>query len=379
MPGEPQPSFMMHDIVSRSRDAAPYPTGDRELELSLGDIVAFLWGYRLLISLCVAIAAMLAVLYVITATPIFTAQVQVLIESRLPQNFREYASESIATLDTPAVESQVAIILSEKIAEKVVKKAGFLSEPAKETTGLSFNPINVIRSLLASKHPPAQESADEQSGQVRGAMERLWGGMTVNRLGLSHVIEISYSSPNRDQAAEVTNAIADAYIEDQLETRAESARQGSIWLEARIDSLRRQMNEAALRVKEFKARRDYRVPTSSGQANQASGGPDPATDDAPVATTVEDLESQASTYRKIYESYLQAYTESVQTQSYPVTNTRIITRATRPSARSWPRSTKVMVIAIALGGMAGIGLTLLHYSFTRSRHLRRARPETRPS
>jgi uncharacterized protein involved in exopolysaccharide biosynthesis len=103
MPGEPQPSFMMHDIVSRPRDAAPYPAGDRELELSLSDIVAFLWSYRLLISLCVAIAAMLAVLYVITATPIFTAKVQVLIESRLPQNFREYASESIATLDTPAV------------------------------------------------------------------------------------------------------------------------------------------------------------------------------------------------------------------------------------------------------------------------------------
>jgi uncharacterized protein involved in exopolysaccharide biosynthesis len=378
MPGEPQPSFMMHDIVSRPREAAPYSTGDRELELSLSDIVAFLWGYRLLISLCVAIAAMLAVLYVITATPIFTAKVQVLIESRLPQNFREYASESIATLDTPAVESQVAIILSEKIAEKVVKKAGFLSEPPTEKTGISFNPVNVIRSLLASRHMPAGESADEQSGQVRAAMERLWGGMTVNRLGLSHVIEISYSSPNRDQAAEVTNAIADAYIEDQLETRAESARQGSIWLEARIDSLRRQMNEAALRVKEFKARRDYRVPTSGGQGSQASSGPDPATDDAPVATTVEDLESQASTYRKIYESYLQAYTESVQTQSYPVTNTRIITRATRPSARSWPRTTKVLAIAIALGGMAGIGLTLLHYSFTRSRHLRRARFETRP-
>lgn len=379
MPVEPHPSYMMHDIVSRPPDSAPYQTGDRELELSLSDIVAFLWGYRLLISLCVAIAAILAVLYVITATPIFTAKLQVLIESRLPQNFREYASESIATLDTPAVESQVAIILSEKIAEKVVKKAGFITEPPKESNGISVNPLNWLRGLLASKHRTDKENADDPRGRLREAMERLWGGMSVNRLGLSHVIEISYSSPNRDQAAEVANAVADAYIEDQLETRAESARQGSTWLEARIDTLRRQMNEAALRVKEFKARRDYRVPTSGGQTNQPAGSPDAATDDAPIATTVEDLESQATTYRKIYESYLQAYTESVQTQSYPVTNTRIITRATRPSARSWPRSTKVMVIAIALGGMAGIGLTLLHYSFSRSRHLRRAQPDARLS
>jgi uncharacterized protein involved in exopolysaccharide biosynthesis len=31
----------------------------------------------------------------------------------------------------------------------------------------------------------------------------------------------------------------------------------------------------------------------------------------------------------------------------------------------------VLVIAVALGGMAGIGLALLHYSFTRSRLSRR--------
>jgi uncharacterized protein involved in exopolysaccharide biosynthesis len=366
MPGEPQSRFEMHDIVSRPTDSDPYQPGDRELELSLTDVIVFFWGYRALIGACTALSAVLGVFYVITATPIFTAKVQVLIESRLPQTFREYASESIATLDTPAVESQVAIIMSERIAEKVVRKGGFVAEPPKEPSSLSVNPVNWIRNLLASQHKIEIETADEQRSRVREAMERLWGGMSVNRLGLSHVIEISYSSPNRDRAAEIANSIADAYIEDQLETRAESARQGSIWLEARIDTLRRQMNEAALRVKEFKARRDYRVPTAGGgQPNQPAGGPDATADDAP--TTVEDLESQATTYRKIYESYLQAYTESVQTQSYPVTNTRIITRATRPSGRSWPRSTKVMGIAIVLGCMVGVGLTLLHYSFRRSR------------
>ncbi len=152
--------------------------------------------------------------------------------------------------------------------------------------------------------------------------------MEVGRLGLSHVIEISYSSPDRDLAAKVANLIADSYIEDQLETRAETARQGSIWLEKRIDTLRQQMNEAGLRVKEFKAKRDYRFPTSSGQSEARTETP--TIGEEQPATSLEDLESRASTYRKIYESYLQAYTESVQAQSYPVTNTRIITRATAP-------------------------------------------------
>lgn len=356
----------MDDFVNRPTQQIDSDRRGGELELSLSDIVRFMWGYRFLIGACVTLGAVLAFLYVLTATPIFTAKAQVLIESRLPQNFREQqVSESIATLDTPAVESQIAILLSEKIAEKVVKNAGFLdSEP--EQQGVSLNPLNWVRSLLASFGSAESDDAAAQRSRLRDAMEYLWEGMGVGRLGLSHVIEISYSAPDRDQAARVANAIADAYIEDQLETRAESARQGSIWLEKRIDSLRQQMNEAGLRVKEFKARRDYRFPASA-EANTEPNAAAAAGEEAPVTYSLEDLESQSTTYRKIYESYLQAYTESVQAQSYPVTNTRVITRATRPNGRSSPRGMKVLVIAVALGALGGIGLALLHHSYVRAR------------
>jgi uncharacterized protein involved in exopolysaccharide biosynthesis len=325
----------------------------------------FLWRYRYLIAGCMFLAAGLAVLYVITATPIFTAKAQVLIESRVPVTFREQVSESIATLDTPAVESQLAILLSENIAEKVVRKAGFLDVRPEEEV-FSFNPFAWVRSLLAAaKHEDPAAITETEHTRLREAIAYLWNGMEVGRLGLSHVIEISYSASDRDLAARVANLIADSYIEDQLETRAETAKQGSIWLEKRIDTLRQQMNEAGLRVKEFKAKRDYRFPSSSGQGEARTDAP--AASEEQPATSLEDLESRASTYRKIYESYLQAYTESVQAQSYPVTNTRIITRATRPNSRSSPRGMKVLVIAVALGGLFGVGIALMLHSFGRSR------------
>ncbi|NJM35614.1 MAG: hypothetical protein HC850_13980 [Rhodomicrobium sp.] len=346
----------MDDFVDRPRQSDSHERREGELELSLSDIVVFLWSYRLLIGACIVLSAVLAILYVITATPIYTAKAQVLIESRLPQTLKEYATETIATLDTPAVESQIAIINSERIAEKVVRKAGFLDAPAKEENSISLNPLNWVRSLLAMLKTKAttEPSQEEERSRLRDAMDYLWGGMYVGRLGLSHVIEIYYSSASREKAAEVANHIADAYIEDQIETRANAAKQGTDWLEARIETLRQQMNDAALRVKEFKARRDYRFPQTTAQPGdtQPKGASEPA-DERTTATTLEDLETQAITYRKIYESYLQAYTESVQTQSYQVTNTRVITRARRPNARSWPRGSKVLAIAVALGGMAG--------------------------
>jgi len=355
----------MDDFVQKSADHLQYEHRSTEVELTLVDIVMFLWRYRFLVATCMILGAGLAVLYVIAATPIFTAKAQVLIESRMPVTFREQVSETIATLDTPAVESQLAILLSENIAEKVVRRAGFLDIRPEEEPGFSLNPFAWIRALLAAVPTDPATGTQAETARLREASAYLWSGMEVGRLGLSHVIEISYSSSDRDLAAKVANLIADSYIEDQLETRAETARQGSIWLEKRIDTLRQQMNEAGLRVKEFKAKRDYRFPTSSGQS-EARTEPPTVGEEQP-ATSLEDLESRASTYRKIYESYLQAYTESVQAQSYPVTNTRIITRATRPNGRSSPRGMKVLVIAVGLGCMFGVGMALLLHSFGRSR------------
>lgn len=357
----------MDDFTQKSADHLQYEHRSTEVEVSLADMVMFLWRYRALIAAWMLLGAGLAVFYVVTATPIFTAKAQVLIESRMPVTFREQqVSETIATLDTPAVESQLAILLSENIAEKVVRKAGFLDVLPEEEPGFFLNPFAWIRSLLAAAPPQDPTAvAQAENARLREATSYLWSGMEVGRLGLSHVIEISYSSPDRDLAAKVANLIADSYIEDQLETRAETARQGSIWLEKRIDTLRQQMNEAGLRVKEFKAKRDYRFPTSSGQSEARTETPT-AGDEQP-ATSLEDLESRALTYRKIYESYLQAYTESVQAQSYPVTNTRIITRATRPNGRSSPRGMKVLAIAVGLGCMFGVGFALLLHSFGRSR------------
>ena len=257
----------MDDFTQKSADHLQYEHRSTDVELTLVDIVMFLWRYRFLIVLCMILGAGLAVLYVVTATPIFTAKAQVLIESRMPVTFREQVSESIATLDTPAVESQLAILLSENIAEKVVRRAGFLDVRPEEEPGFSLNAFAWVRSLLAAATPPDPAAITQaENTRLREATSYLWSGMEVGRLGLSHVIEISYSAPDRDLAAKVANLIANSYIEDQLETRAETARQGSIWLEKRIDTLRQQMNEAGLRVKEFKAKRDYRFRPAPAKA-----------------------------------------------------------------------------------------------------------------
>ena len=75
-----------------------------------------------------------------------------------------------------------------------------------------------------------------------------------------------FSATSPELAAKIANATANAYIAEQIGARAQSARQGGLWLEERIDHLRKQMNAAALQAQEFRAKRDYRISGNRGDA-----------------------------------------------------------------------------------------------------------------
>ena len=80
------------------------------------------------------------------------------------------------------------------------------------------------------------------------------------------------------------------------------------------------------------------------------------TNDAQV--TLHNLQSSAETYRALYDSFLQRYMESVQQQSFPVSDARLITKATRPLAKSSPKTMLILALAgfggLVLGGGLGV-------------------------
>ncbi len=73
-----------------------------------------------------------------------------------------------------------------------------------------------------------------------------------------------------------------------------------------------------------------------------------------------------STYRKLYESYLQAYTGSVQRQALPASMARVITRASPPLAPSHPRTLILLGVSILLGLLVGYGIALIRHLLDKS-------------
>ena len=74
--------------------------------------------------------------------------------------------------------------------------------------------------------------------------------------------------------------------------------------------------------------------------------------------TLHNLESNAQTYRNLYDNFLQRYTESVQQQSLPITEARIISPAVAPMKNSHPNVPLVLSISLAGGLMFAFGVSI---------------------
>ncbi len=327
------------------------------------DILRFLKRYAKTIVTATLLGIIVSSAYVFSTVPLYTARTQIIIDPSLPQALQQSHSDGIFSIDNAQVESQLEVLRSEKIAIAVIKDLNLQDLP--EFSGGGPSLLSLPFRLFMSK--PAPPTALEKQ---RTTLAIFNGGLSVRRLGVSYAIDIMFSSQSPALAAKIANATANAYISEQISARAQAARQGGLWLEERIDQLRGQMNAAAFNAQEFRAKRDYRIAAPNAGAVDAGHGSNAASEvekqrASKRQNTIEELESTAQTYRRIYESYLMAYTEFVQKQSYPVTNARVITEATPPLGKSHPKTKLILAFGALMGGLAGLGIAFFRNSVDR--------------
>jgi succinoglycan biosynthesis transport protein ExoP len=73
--------------------------------------------------------------------------------------------------------------------------------------------------------------------------------------------------------------------------------------------------------------------------------------------TLFSLEAAAKSYRKLYDNFLEQHTESVQQQSFPISDARAISLAS--ASKTAPRPLRVWLVTILAGGMLGVGFGAL--------------------
>jgi exopolysaccharide transport family protein len=224
--------------------------------LSFSEIFQQVSGFirrQLLIFLLIfACAIVLGSVYLFTAPPRYTAHVMLLIDSskmRFLQQ-QQQAPLSEVPLDATQVDTQVEVLKSDNIALSVIDEQHLTENREFMNVGGGFigAMVELVSGLLVSSQP-GPESGSELK---RSALAIFKSQRTVTRLARTYVLDISYTALSPHLAANLANAMADAYIYDQLESKYQATRRASTWLQQRIKELRQEASLADLAVIEYK-------------------------------------------------------------------------------------------------------------------------------
>ena len=203
------------------------------------------WLRIVVVSLAVTGAA-LALAWL--ATPHYKASTRLLIEMResvftRPDN-NSQAENPI--LDEEGVTSQVEVISSTDILKQVATKLD-LSRLREFDEAADMGSIGRFLVIAGLKSDPHEIPPDERV--LKAMREKL----NVFRVERSRVIVIEFSSEDAKLAAEIPNAIADAYISVQGNAKVESNSAATDWLAPEITDLSKRVKDAEARVAEYRA------------------------------------------------------------------------------------------------------------------------------
>jgi polysaccharide biosynthesis transport protein len=456
----------------------PAPENDSDAgSASMLQVRDFLGRQWRLIALATGLAIVVGAIYIAISPAMYTSQADMIIDTkRVTWTQAEMSSEN-RPIEDASVESEIETTKSEKVSAAVIHRLHLDEDP--EFVGVGNGLRRRIFSLF--KLTAGQEQVASSDELMRRVLGTLSSNLRVTRLGRSYIEQIAYTSLDREKAAKIANAFADAYIEDQLQAKFEATHRASIWLEQRIGELRQQASDAYKAVQDFKSENSIiigvdgklaseveldqlgialakaRADTSQARARldrisrvleqrsdkETLNIPDPIVTDAlsnPVITRLRqqflddqnkesewsarygaehqaarnlraemaglqraiwdeisriaesykselqiaksqeesidrrmtdvfqnsaatrqsqvrlrELETAANTYRGIYETFLSRFTQSVQQQSFPSTEARVVTAASPPGLPSSPK----ISLTLALATICGFGLGVM--------------------
>lgn len=181
----------------------------------------------------------------------YSSEATLLIES---QQAKAISIEEVYGINSSQQEyylTQFEILKSRSIAEKVVDKLNLKDHPDFETKPgfmqrlrdlLPFLPDNV------SKLNPDELAFIQRENLVSTFQSRV----TISPIRKTQLVQITFTTYSPKLAAEVANAIADEFINSQLEAKLGITQQAATWLGGRLGELRQQLDASEAKLQAYR-------------------------------------------------------------------------------------------------------------------------------
>ena len=203
-------------------------------------------------------------LFVFQAVPRYTAEARMVLDLRQSTVVDLEAVLSGMPKDVAAIRSEIDVILSRTLLERVTQKMRLELDPEFNPNLVDRGPAPFYQSWLAGLRdfwPTADNlrpltPEDEAKLLQNRIVDQLVGNLKVLNPRQSYTINLAYTAGSPERAAEIVNAVADFYLTDQMEAKYEATRRANDWLAGRLEDLREEVNAAEMAVQEIRKRGD---------------------------------------------------------------------------------------------------------------------------
>jgi polysaccharide biosynthesis transport protein len=200
--------------------------------------------------------------YTFQLDPVYKATASVIINTRDQKVVDFGAVMSGLPGDTAVVDTEVEILKSGALLGKVARRLDLVNDPEfNEKAGAGSQQADPVKGLFRNLSSDAvggavaeADTAALDKAAFDGVVRSLGDRYSINRVGMTYIIEISATSGDPKKAALLANTLADTYLDNQLDAKFEATRRAQEWLDARVGQLRTELSTAESRVEAHRSR-----------------------------------------------------------------------------------------------------------------------------
>lgn len=195
-------------------------------------------------------ASFVALVYVLLATPLYTAESKIMIERRAQNalNIEELLADGMSGDESNYYRTQEQILKSRTLAIDVINEMGLERNPVfvepEGDVGLISGWIASARALF--RGPPTKRT--DPSGLDSAVIRQYQADLSVSPVTRTKLAVVRFTTPDPDLSAEIANAHVSAYISQGLRLRSEANDEARVFLHEKLTEIKEklQVSETAL-------------------------------------------------------------------------------------------------------------------------------------
>ncbi len=233
-----------------------------EKTFSVRHYLEILLRRKWLVLLTPIVVAALVAINVTTITPLFRSSVTIQIDPELRlvpyQDVTRYSSlQNYEVLNT-----ELTKLSNPDLVERVVEKLDLASNPAFAQpirrgffVDLLGDSKQRLKRLLG-RFTGASAVPRREGPSVRSIVVRVQEHLSTSMVRSTNLIRVSFDSTDRATAAQVANAVAEIFVEEQMTAKYQSLDKASGYLENQLEALRQQLEDSVQAVADYGRSKD---------------------------------------------------------------------------------------------------------------------------